>query len=749
MKEFPQIFAFYSFKGGVGRSMAVLNLAYALAAKGRHVLVLDMDLEAPGLSGFLHREKEISGFARCDMVDLVGWASSAIPPLDPLSFPSSSEFVVSIPPEKLEPIPRASSELGRLDIIPVEEDRDYYDRLTTLGMGNYNQNDLVRTGSVLRAWLKNLRFPIGVPDYYGPDFDRTSSYDYVLVDSRTGITETGGLCIGPLSDQLVVLSALNDQNVRGTRNFLEEVGVLKNSDQSGSESGRKPYLIVASLLPTGEIETKNERLKEFEKALGKAQVKLSYHPRLALKETIFTQKYPDEYLTREYEELLQQLLRMADDGDDPDLVEKLSRLPRSSPKTRDILTRLVRNISRSEAWLYYLLSITNFTEISDDTDYVLWDRVCRVLSSRESPSRLHLLNNWAALLFQWSLRSTDPVLAALRLEAARSCSEKVLQDEASDSDQKALALFNRGVVQAQLGYDEQAISDYTAAIHISDAPADRKALALSNRGIIYCNRGETERANNDFTAAIDMLDASAETRAKAHLNRGAMYGQKGETERAITDYTAVINMPNISVGQWAQALCFRGATYGQRGETERAIADCTMVIEMAGVPADHKAKCLLNRGVAYGKRLETGKVMADYTAVIEMAEVPADEKAQTMVNRGWLHYVEGRYQEAITDARQAISQSPNYCKAHGNLGIALLLDGQVSEALAAYDTALDLADLKNLEEMTTDLREAIEKHGPLPGAEEAMARQEARREALSQRPANNDRAVLQKPVGSE
>ena len=36
MKDSPQILAFYSFKGGVGRSMAVLNIAYALAAKGRH-----------------------------------------------------------------------------------------------------------------------------------------------------------------------------------------------------------------------------------------------------------------------------------------------------------------------------------------------------------------------------------------------------------------------------------------------------------------------------------------------------------------------------------------------------------------------------------------------------------------------------------------------------------------------------------------------------------------------------------------
>jgi cellulose biosynthesis protein BcsQ len=56
MKEFPQIFAFYSFKGGVGRSMAVLNLAYALAAIGRHVLVLDMDLSR-STNSFAHSNR--------------------------------------------------------------------------------------------------------------------------------------------------------------------------------------------------------------------------------------------------------------------------------------------------------------------------------------------------------------------------------------------------------------------------------------------------------------------------------------------------------------------------------------------------------------------------------------------------------------------------------------------------------------------------------------------------------------------
>src|SRR5437868_14139099 len=43
------IVTFYSFKGGVGRSMALANVAVELAQTGRRVLVVDFDLEAPGL----------------------------------------------------------------------------------------------------------------------------------------------------------------------------------------------------------------------------------------------------------------------------------------------------------------------------------------------------------------------------------------------------------------------------------------------------------------------------------------------------------------------------------------------------------------------------------------------------------------------------------------------------------------------------------------------------------------------------
>src|ERR1035438_3707838 len=43
---------FYSYKGGVGRSLALANVAALLVKRGHRVVLLDFDLEAPGLDTF-------------------------------------------------------------------------------------------------------------------------------------------------------------------------------------------------------------------------------------------------------------------------------------------------------------------------------------------------------------------------------------------------------------------------------------------------------------------------------------------------------------------------------------------------------------------------------------------------------------------------------------------------------------------------------------------------------------------------
>jgi len=44
-----RIITFYSYKGGVGRTLALANIAVLLARRGKRVLMMDWDLEAPGL----------------------------------------------------------------------------------------------------------------------------------------------------------------------------------------------------------------------------------------------------------------------------------------------------------------------------------------------------------------------------------------------------------------------------------------------------------------------------------------------------------------------------------------------------------------------------------------------------------------------------------------------------------------------------------------------------------------------------
>src|SRR5688500_10792063 len=52
------IYTCYSYRGGVGRSMALANIAESLNAKGLRVLMIDFDLEAPGLEQYFYKDDD-------------------------------------------------------------------------------------------------------------------------------------------------------------------------------------------------------------------------------------------------------------------------------------------------------------------------------------------------------------------------------------------------------------------------------------------------------------------------------------------------------------------------------------------------------------------------------------------------------------------------------------------------------------------------------------------------------------------
>ena len=180
------ITTFYSYKGGVGRSMALANVALLLAKRGKKVLVVDFDLEAPGLeryfSGYFPMQDSGLGLMRLFMDARSGEA------IDYRSYTSSIDCGTSHPIELLSS--------GR------EQDHDYSRNLESFDWAALFSEH--RGGDLIESLRKHWR----------EDFDLT------LIDSRTGLSDTGGICTIQLPDVVVAMFTANYQSLYGVRDVM-------------------------------------------------------------------------------------------------------------------------------------------------------------------------------------------------------------------------------------------------------------------------------------------------------------------------------------------------------------------------------------------------------------------------------------------------------------------------------------------------------------------------------------------------
>lgn len=499
---FPYIFTFYSYKGGVGRSMALLNVGYALAARGRHVLLVDMDLEAPALSGFLERSRELSPRTarRFDGLSLLLAAKDALKaepgglaPQESLprlaeSLPVLEDFARVVPEERLQPLKPKLGQLGRLRVLGVED--DFVDRLGSLALNAFSPDQLDNLSNLLRCYFKAQKFPhrpLGLEDFEPPI---PTPYDYILVDSRTGFTEMGGLCVGPLSDRLVVLTGLNDQNVEGTRAVLHEIGVKPVTASSPHPPwdevapktglGPKPAILVASPVPSGEIEFKRRRLAEVAERLGLKPKALSYHPLLALAETNFVRDYPEEQLAIQYRDLADAMQEQVAD-DPPRLAARYRELWEEKDRRAEAVAPVLRLAPQSPDLGIPLLGQLG-NAANDAPDFDPWPRrqIWALLSQVEDQRHVALYNWGCALAHQAKTRTGDE--AGRLFAEAGSRYDQALRIQ-PDYRNAFLNWGNALVCRAKLRTGDEAGllfteagSKYAAALRLK--PDDHQALNL-------------------------------------------------------------------------------------------------------------------------------------------------------------------------------------------------------------------------------------------------------------------------------
>lgn len=204
------IITFYSFKGGAGRSMALANTAWMLASNGFRVLTIDWDLEAPGLPRFFQPFLDDHLLASSDgvielfaaQVERSSVAGRAVPSIDqyltPSERPDLSKYVI--------PLQWKFSSGGRIDLLIAGKPGPAYARYVT----QFDWRKLYeRCGG--RDFVEDLKVHL------------RATYDYVLVDSRTGINDTAGICTVQMPDILVVCFTLNRQSIEGSARVAESV----------------------------------------------------------------------------------------------------------------------------------------------------------------------------------------------------------------------------------------------------------------------------------------------------------------------------------------------------------------------------------------------------------------------------------------------------------------------------------------------------------------------------------------------
>jgi tetratricopeptide (TPR) repeat protein len=202
-----KVVTFYSYKGGTGRTMALANTAWILAANGLRVLVADWDLESPGLHRFFRPFLDADSAAATpgviDMVTDYQWATISDeerPPDWHRGYAEVRRFAVSLrwdfPGD------------GRLDFLSAgRQNTDYSSAVAAIDWDTFYDE---HAGGLYFDALRE---------------DMAANYDYALIDSRTGLSDVADICTVHMPDILVDCFTLSDQGIEGAAAIARDITV--------------------------------------------------------------------------------------------------------------------------------------------------------------------------------------------------------------------------------------------------------------------------------------------------------------------------------------------------------------------------------------------------------------------------------------------------------------------------------------------------------------------------------------------
>jgi MinD-like ATPase involved in chromosome partitioning or flagellar assembly len=205
---FPPRIVFASVKGGVGRSTALAVTAADLARRGRNVLVIDLDLEAPGVGDLLIREAQAPRYGAVDY--LVESGISSIPDFLFDQFIATSDLTIP--------------EGGRVDVVPAfgKSAKEYPENVLPK-LSRAMLDDIESTGELIKVG-EQIAELIKTMSARGP-------YDVVLIDARAGLTELAAPVLLGLGAEVLLFGTAQTQTIRSYAGLFAALRMLALRDR--------------------------------------------------------------------------------------------------------------------------------------------------------------------------------------------------------------------------------------------------------------------------------------------------------------------------------------------------------------------------------------------------------------------------------------------------------------------------------------------------------------------------------------
>jgi len=202
--------AFFSIKGGTGRSLALANVAAYFVTRGKRVGCVDFDIMAPGLLSIFQVPEEVSKdkgsvidmLINLNNIELL--TNSIIDCGEFISLPKNHLFLI---PAKTEPKGKYQ-ELAKSDAFQV-------------GTMNIFRN----------TYLK--------------PFAAIKQLDYLFIDARSGLAEESLCALSLAKKYIILLTRLDPQSINVTLHFIKLLNEYRY---------RLKPIIVAANVPSGDVE---------------------------------------------------------------------------------------------------------------------------------------------------------------------------------------------------------------------------------------------------------------------------------------------------------------------------------------------------------------------------------------------------------------------------------------------------------------------------------------------------------------